>query len=353
MINKNRSVIFVLIFLLISVCMSSTAYAHDPAKVEMTQLLEEIIVIAEDLHDQSEFIADDAEPTVGLDRILMGQAEVIHGTSHDIERFASIAQIELEQGLATGQFDEEQITRRITMLYGVVGALSGLVEDVNSDTPQSHRNYADAIKADYDNLEELVVQLDLLAVGAGFESRTTLDKDLMGKAELVHGVSHDIGRFANIAERELNDGVRTGDFDEDEINRRIDMTIGVTAAISDLVTEINNETPVSHREFAVQLTNEYATLNALNEQLTVLGIHEDTDEMIGLLQNIRAVALEIHDISELIADDVDPSAMTEEVEEVSDTEHVADDSTTESLPGFGLVLAVSGLFAVAFFVKKD
>ena len=332
----------ILAIVMVLIFVPGSAYGHNVDKVEMVSILEEIIEIADSIHDESEYLADDIEPTVGLDIELMGKAEVVHGVSHDIDRFANIAVTELNKGLETGEFNNEEIARRITMLKGTTNAISYLIDDIEQETPSSHENYATNLKDDYDRLEELITQLNELAIISGLQSETNLDPLLMGKSEVVHGVSHSIGRFANIVYNELDAGIESGDFDEDEISRRINMINGVTSALSPLVSQIKQETPESHQSYATEIEEEHALIKEHGDQLGQLDINTDAEEMKRLADEIMDSARSLHDSSEIIADDVDPT-QDEAPEEVPVPEPVDEDE----MPGFTILATLLAVSLVA------
>ncbi len=341
----------ILVCVLILACMPASVQAHDENIVEMTRMLDEIISTSDEIHDQSAYIADDEEPTVGLDWRLMGKAEIVHGVSHEIEGLAEIMQARLNEGMATGDFDEEEITRRMTMLYGVTHAISGLIDDIENETPESHRAYADTLSEEYTRLVALVEELNEMAVVAGFEPRNNLDAGLMGKAEVVHVTSHDIARFANLAQIRLNEGMATGDFDEEEITHRITMMNGVVYAISGLVNDIDRETPESHRNYADELKDEYDNLQGLIADLDQLTIEQDSELMVAILGQIRATADEIHDISDFIAGDEDSTDGADAP--ITGTDEGTAGGETQAAPGFGMLLAVFGLISMAYFARKN
>ncbi|WP_292485713.1 PGF-CTERM sorting domain-containing protein [Methanohalobium sp.] len=172
----------------------------------------------------------------------------------------------------------------------------------------------------------------------------SLNSDLRAKAETVHKSSHEIEHIAKeiISNVETLEGIEHPDENKDkvkteisEINENIDELANLLNSKSDAVHEVEENTPQSHKEYAEDIHHEFHELGEIGSHLK---------EHASEIENDMIETGEEHDHEH-------EEGSSSESESSSKSSESEQEGAVES-PGFGSLLAISGLFAVVYLVKR-
>ncbi len=142
-----------LVFLVAAlICVPATAHEESAGDIaaDMIKNVEEIIVLCGEIHDQTEYIADDES----LPEELCELAEGIHVFSHELESVADhiLGHVQKLQTLvASGSGDNAAIEQQIDLVnkysddfVALLGTKHEDIHDLCFNVPESHESYADA-----------------------------------------------------------------------------------------------------------------------------------------------------------------------------------------------------------------
>jgi PGF-CTERM protein len=389
----TKSIILSIMMVMLSCSFPVSAQEESPTAVvaEIGEHAEELSVLAGNIHDETEMIADDES----LDDALRAKGEEIHLSSHDIDLCAQeiLKSVETLNGLVTGpdenidaiEAEIADIKEHIEECKGIVESRDDIVHALGSEVPETHAEYADKIHGYYHKAEAILRDIDshvgelekslgtgtaptaaaapasgdvavaldeaeehaneLLKIAGNIHDETeyiaddeALSEDIRVVGEEIHLSSHDIERCA----KEVLDRVETlrglvGDveanrasIDEEigEINEHLEECASIIESEHDKLHELMGIVPETHAEYANRIHDYYNEAEDLVDH-----IQEHVDELQESIKN-PTLAANVR------------AAPGHEVEAA------AKEESGNSAPGFGIVLAVAGLLGTMFFARR-
>ncbi|MFP4654907.1 MAG: PGF-CTERM sorting domain-containing protein [Methanohalobium sp.] len=374
--QKKIGLLITVCILIIAFCIPASAHSdgHDHSTEhdttgntgKMMNTLEEVIHATDKIHKESEYIADDTE----LDDGLRDNAEEVHQKSHDIEHKAEDLIKDIDD------LEMDKTGDEISELKSDVADISSLVNDIEEETPESHIEHADAVDHEYRELKNLMDELDttydefdvkdemkaylnnIIHLSDKIHTETEyiaddteLDDGLRDNAEEVHQKSHDIEHKSNelIENIENNEaGVESSEFDE------LKTTV---INIGETIHHIDENTPESHLEHAEETHNNYHDLQKLAQKFEKLVImsEEDkdtTNEDENTANEDENTANEDENTANEDENTANEDENTANEDEATQETENTETESPEGLPGFESLLAIIGLLAVAFIIKR-
>jgi hypothetical protein len=146
------STMFMVFLVAALLCLPVSAHEETAGEVaaEIVEHAEELVLLCGEIHDQTEFIADDDS----LDMDLRELAEGIHVSSHELESVADHIlehALELQTLVAAGSGDSPEVEEAIDEINEHCEEFIALVESKHEDihdlvftAPETHEDYADA-----------------------------------------------------------------------------------------------------------------------------------------------------------------------------------------------------------------
>jgi chromosome segregation ATPase len=383
-LNGKYGILFVSFLLVFSTCLTATAHeSHFDAPHALAEIEEhagELVELSDTLHVDSARIADDES----LDEDLRATAESFHLKTHDMKHIGEhiLSHVETLEGLYSDpETNADEINSEIAAIESELDELEEIansnadaVHTIESDTPDSHQEYAESLhenfheiqhigshlvkytdelggeesQADHDSsnalmeieehADELVDLSDTLHVdSAQIADDESLDEDLRATAESFHLKTHDMKHIGEhiLSHVETLEGLYSDpETNADEINSEIaaieseiDELKEIVNSNADAVHSIESNTPASHQEYAEALHENFHEVGHIGSHLV-----KYTDEL------EESMATEDTTISGDAAN-----------EEQSEQESSA---TANQTPGFGILMAACGLLAVGYLKRQ-
>lgn len=195
--NKFNKLGIILVSTLLVFALSIPVSAHEghshsdvpQSLVEVEEHANEIINVAEIIHTKSAKIADDKS----LNDDLRAKAETVHKSSHEIEHIAEeiISHVETLEGIEHPSENKDmvktevnEINEHVDELANLLNSKSDAVHEVEENTPESHKEYAEAIHHEFHELGEIGSHLK--------EHASEIESDMIGTSE-EHDYEHEEG----------------------------------------------------------------------------------------------------------------------------------------------------------------
>ncbi|AEH61770.1 hypothetical protein Mzhil_1935 [Methanosalsum zhilinae DSM 4017] len=343
----TKQIVAITCAVLLLLCMPVSAHTDEELNEmsgEFLDIRNEIRALAQNIHDESEYIADDE----ALDPEIRDVAEEVHQMAHRIDRSAHDIRHYIDDG------DYNQAKAELEVLKGLIIDLNNPVHKLDDIAPESHKHHADEVHHDLhdlqrkyqdfeglfyefltDRLLELRNEIRAIAQDIHDESEyiaddESLDTEIRDLAEWIHQQAHKIDRSAHDIRHYIDDG------NYNEAKAELDNLKSFIIELNGPVHELDHEVPESHKQHADEIHHDLHDLQHVFQKFeslfyTYIGDREYTEEtnadsgdvpinerLLEIRNEIRALAQNIHDESEYIADD---EALDPEIRDVAEEVH--------------------------------
>lgn len=388
----KRTGIIILALMLVTTVFSLPGAAQEAPAAIITEIEEnakELSTIAENIHDETEYIADDES----LEEALRAKGEEVHLSSHNISHCAEtlLRSVETlnelaadpEANAAALEAELIKLEESTEECAGVIEVKSSLVHELQSEVPETHSEYADNIHNEFHTAETIIRELkkssgalktslgidkaaaapveaavstslasleenaNLLLEEAGKVHDETeyiaddeaLSEEIRAVGEEIHLSSHDLKHCADAVLEHVEtlrglvgDSKANKAAIEEEIklmNSNLTACTEVISSKHDKLHELTGVVPETHTEYADNIHDYYHEAEYL-----VADLQENVNELQNAIENPTSKT---------------PAGVKSAPEsETPETE----EKTEKKTPGFGLCLALAGLLCMVFGAKK-
>ena len=395
--TDSRSILSkILLAFLVAALLCLPVGAHEETAgdvaAEIVEHAEELVALCGEIHDQTEFIADDES----LDMDLRELAEGIHVNSHELESVADHIlehALELQTLVAAGSGDSPEVGEAIEEINEHCEEFNILVESKHEDihdlvftAPETHEDYADATHdAAHEagevaghilgHTEELQGMLAGTAAVSTTSSQTSgittadvsvevaeiaehadelftaaesilLDTKAIVKDETVDQEIRDLAKTIHLVSHELEDIAASLQEDSAELQMLAANPDANKAAIEELIAGMQ----ASVAEYTTKLGSQHENIH----QLTFVAPEsreENADAVHDVAHEAENVADHLREHLEGLTAALDAPTAAQTAQVAASTPAGAEATQT---PGFGIVAATLGIFgSMAYLARRD
>jgi len=387
MMNKKFVLSKILVAFLFVAFIFVPASAHEETAGdvagEIVEHSEELVLLCKEIHDQTENIADDDT----LDQDIRDLAEGIHVCSHELESIADhiLKNAQEVQSLVSGSGDSVAINEAIAEINEHCGEFNTMLDskhevihDLVFNAPESHEEYADATHdathqaGDVaDHIIEHTGELQSMLPGASVAASTPASTTTYVNAAEVPGIVSEISEHSDelftAAESILLDtkAIVKDETVNPEIQALAKTIHLVSHELEDIAVGLQENSADFQTLSADPLANKAAMeaiivemeAGCVDYQSKLSAQHENIHELVYVAPESReANADAVHDVTHEAENVVDH--LMGHLSELSVALNVpaaaqAQSSTeTKASPGFGVIVAIGGICAVACLARK-